>query len=90
MLPKTLVALAVLGLAGVAHAGPLDTKGEENLAIDLTAVGGPAYYLKCSGKTLANCGFVTVYAQANELDGLQTAPFNTGGRAIPPDAKVLG
>ena len=86
----TLAGLALLGVAGLSTAAP---GGEETLTLDLSAIpDGPTLFVKCStpGKDLRNCGFLSIWQQANIAPQLQSTVFSFGGKPHEPDAKLLG
>lgn len=81
----------LLLLSSFASAGK--TGGEEFLALDLSALpDGGTYFIHCSNHKATgpmDCGFVSLWQQANELDGLQTSVAFLG-KQWDPDARLLG
>lgn len=87
-----LATAAILLGTGFATAGsPLELKGEEAFALDLSAVGGPTLFLKCSrGTSLTdNCGIISIWQQANIIPGLQTSIYSYGATQYERDDNLL-
>lgn len=79
-----LLSLALLGTTGIANAAQ---KGEEIQEIDLRAVGGPVYYLGCSGDALPQCGILSIWQEDNLKPGLQKRP-SSGAASFGKDLKL--
>lgn len=79
--------LSLVTLSGLATAG----SGQELFRLDLTPAGGGIYYLGCltGSKDLAKCGILSIWAQSNPVDGLQTSVYQDGDIEYQPDNNLL-
>ena len=88
LLKYMIITTAIVGLSGLATAGPV---GEESFTLDLSSIpGGSTIFLKCSkSKDLTNCGIPSLWEQTNGMAGLQSSAFAYGGLPRPADEKLL-
>lgn len=83
----TLYALAVLGLTGMASASGSD---ESARTIDLSAVNGGTYFIKCeNGRQIADCESPSLWQNANSMEGLQTSKVASNSKRYDPDTRLL-
>lgn len=84
-----LYALAIVGLAGSATAGP-GGSDESDQRLDLQSVAGKTLYLKCERATTEDdCLRFSVWEESNPVPGLQTTVFASHKR-YDPDTRLFG
>lgn len=83
----TLYALALLGVTGIAAAGGNDESAQ---TLDLSAVNGGTYFVKCeNGRDIRQCASPSLWQDSNPVGGLQTSKLASNGR-YDPDSHLLG
>lgn len=83
----TLYALALLGVTGMASAAGSDESAQ---TIDLSAVNGGTYFIKCeNGREVSKCQSPSLWQNSNPVEGLQSGIFASNAKRYDPDTRLL-